>query len=121
MKLTVKAGGVPGGSKGSPLQYVAKLVGAEQKSGFNGKPGLLWQFEVVSGPFAKSKAAGMTDLEPTAANKTGRFLAGITGKPLVVEQEIDLQAFVGKTYLIGVEMTDKGGSKVVSVSAPPTA
>jgi hypothetical protein len=113
MKLTVKAGGVP------PNSYIAKFKGVEQKPGFEGKPGLLWTCEVASGPFTGSKATGFTPLEPTAANKCGRFLAGIVGKMPGLGESVDLSAYVGKPYLIVVEATDKGGSKIVSITAPP--
>lgn len=113
MKLTVKAGGVPPGA------HTAKFLGVEQKESKFG-PGIVWKFEVVSGPYAKAKTSGMTGIEPTAQNKCGKFLAGIMGKPLSVDQEIDLQSYVGKMYLVVVEPTDKGGSRITSISLPPT-
>ena len=111
MKLTVKAGGIPAGS------YIAKLLGVEQKQTAYGD-GLLWQFEVVSGPNAGAKVSVMTGLEPTAQNKCGRILSGITGKPLSVGQDIDLATYFGKSYLIVVEKNDKG-SRITAVSTAP--
>jgi hypothetical protein len=113
MKLTVKPGGVPPGS------YIAKFVGFEEKPGFEGKPGLLWTCEVASGPFTGSRPTGFTPLEPSAGNKCGRFLAGVLGRMPGVGETTDLTPCVGKPYLIVVEATDKGGSKIVSITAPP--
>jgi hypothetical protein len=112
MKLTVKAGGVPTGS------YVAKFAGVEQRDHAQYGPGLLWQFEIVSGPNAGAKATGMTGTVPTTQNKCGKFLAGVTGKPLAVGESIDLTPFVGTRYLIVVEQAEKG-SRIVSITAPP--
>jgi hypothetical protein len=113
VKLTVKSGGVPPGS------YIAKFVGVEQKDSSYG-PGLIWTFEIVSGPNAKGKATGMTGTEPTPANKCGKFLAGVTGKMPGVGESVDISLFIGKRYCIVVEATEKGGGKIVSVTAPPT-
>jgi hypothetical protein len=114
MKLTVKSGGVPPGS------YVAKFKGVEPKESKFG-PGLLWAFEVASGPHAGAKATGFSQTDPTANNKCGKVLAGILGKMPGVGESVDLSAYVGKPYLIVVEKTEGGGSKIVSVTAPPTA
>lgn len=112
MKLTVKAGGVPAG------KHVVKFQGLEQKAGFNGKAGLLWQFEVAVGPNAGGRVSGMTDLKPKPTTKCGRFLVGILGRPLKVGETVDLTPYLGKLYTIGVEQTDKG-SRVVGIEAGP--
>jgi hypothetical protein len=112
MKLTVSAGGVPPGS------YVADFQGVEAKESQFG-PGLLWTFNVVGGQHPGAKATGMTTNKPTPQNKCGKFLAGVTGKALAVNDTVDLAPFVGKRYMIVVEGTDKGGSKVTTVMSPP--
>ena len=56
----------------------------------------------------------MTPCDPSPSNKCGKILQGITGKPLVVGECIDLDQYVGKLYLIEVVEAEKG-SKVVSV------
>jgi hypothetical protein len=114
MKLTVTAGGVPPGS------YIAGFLSMEPKESQHG-PGLLWTCEVASGAYAGAKPTGMTGPKPTPTNKCGRFVAGITGKALTLSETVDLTPYVGKLYLIVVEATDKGGSKIVSITAPPTA
>jgi hypothetical protein len=114
MKLTVTAGGVPPGS------YVADFKALEQKDSQFG-PGLLWTLEVASGPHAGAKATGMTGTKPSPANKCGKFLAGIMGRMPAVGETVDVTPFIGKRYLIVVEATEKGGSKITSITAPPTA
>jgi hypothetical protein len=114
MKLTVSAGGVPPGS------YIATLKSVEAKDSQFG-PGLIWTCEVASGGNAGAKATGMTGTKPTANNKCGKFLAGIMGRMPSVGETIDLAPHIGKRFLIVVEATDKGGGKIVSITAPPTA
>lgn len=113
MKLTVKAGGIPAGS------HFAKFEGVEQSQSKHGE-GLKWKFTVTSGQYAGVGVSGFTSDAPTTGNKCGRFVKGLTGKALTVGEAIDLNACVGKSYLIIVELTDKGGSKVVDVKLPPT-
>jgi hypothetical protein len=114
MKLTIKAGGVPAGS------YVARFLGVEQRDYPQYGPGLLWQFEIVAGPHAGGKVNAMSSPDPTAANKCGRILAGIMNKLPGVGESVDLSTYVGKSFLVIVEQSDRG-SRITAVTAPPTA
>lgn len=114
MKLTVSSGGVPAGS------YLSKFVGVERITNDFG-PGLVWQWEVVSGPHAGQKVTRITTVSPTPKNVCGKMLAGVIGKPLSAGEEIDLSACVGKNYLTVVAETDRGGSRVESVTSAPVA
>jgi hypothetical protein len=54
---------------------------------------------------------GISDREskPTTKNKTGRWLAAISGKPLTVGTAVDPTQYIGKRYLLIV--SDGGGGK----------
>lgn len=110
--LKVSAGGVPVGS------YLAKFVGVEATNNEYGD-GLRWLFEVVSGPQKGVKTSRITSQSPTPKNACGKMLSGITGKPLTPGEDVALEAFVGKTFLVMVGPTDSGGTRVDSVSPPP--
>jgi hypothetical protein len=47
------------------------------------------------------------------------MLAGMTGKPLVPGEKVDLASFVGRNFLIVVAATDNGATRVETVAAPP--
>jgi hypothetical protein len=116
MKLKVSAGGVPAGA------YSAKFLGFEAVPNDPTKgygAGIRWQFEVVAGQHTGSKAGRITNATPTAKNACGKMLSGLTGKALKPGEEVDLGQFVGKVYLIVVQDSDGGGSRVETVSVPP--
>lgn len=113
MILTVSNGIVPAGS------YSATFDGVEIKASAFG-PGLSWQFTVASGPYAGSKVTAMTPQSPTHSNKAGRFVSGLLGRALQTGEQLDLSQCRGKKYLIVVAQTEKGGSKVETVTALPT-
>jgi hypothetical protein len=110
--LKVSAGGVPAGS------YLAKFVGVEATNNEYGD-GLRWVFEVVNGPNKGAKTSRITSQAPTPKNACGKMLGGITGKTLTPGEDINLDSFIGKTYLVMVINTDGGGTRIDSVSAPP--
>ena len=114
MKLQVRSGGVPAGS------YIGRFVGAEPTETKLGKA-LRWTWEVLSGPHVGAKASRITPPEPTTRNACGRILSGITGKVLTTGEEHDPQTYVGRTYLLVVAACDGGGSRVETVTLPPTA
>ncbi len=114
MKLIVRSGGVPGGS------YIGKFLGVEPTETKLGKA-LRWTWEVASGPHAGAKASRITPTEPTPKNACGRILSGITGKSLVTGEEVDPQSFLGRSYLLVVIDCDGGGTRVETVTLPPTA
>lgn len=47
------------------------------------------------------------------------MLAGLSGKPLIPGEDHDVEAYVGKKFIIVVVNTDSGGTRVESVSPPP--
>jgi len=112
MKLTVSSGGVPAGS------YLSKFVGVDDITNDYG-PGLVWEFEVVTGPQAGHKATRITTVTPTQKNACGKILSGVVGKPLTAGEELDVSASVGKTFLVVVGETDRGSTRVESVTPAP--
>lgn len=113
--LRVSSGGVPAGS------YMAKFLGVEETHNDEYGAGIRWLFEVISGPHKGGRPPRITSDRPTLKNGCGRMLAGITGRPLVPDEDIDLDLYIGKTYLVVVVNTESGGTRIESVSPPPVA
>jgi hypothetical protein len=114
MLLKVSAGGVPVGS------YVAPFKGVETTTNEYGD-GLRWWFEIPAGPHAGCKVGRITANRPTLKNSCGKMLAGITGKQLATDLEVDLTAYIGKMYLLIVAEGKNGGTYVDAVTQPPTS
>lgn len=81
---------VPAGS------YVAKFVDVEPINNDYG-PGLEWRWEIVSGPHAGQMVKRTTSNQPTTKNICGQIIAGLKGKPLSANEDINLSEFVAKT------------------------
>jgi hypothetical protein len=116
MKLKVTSGSVPAGA------YTAKFLGIESipddpARGFG--EGLRWQFEVLTGPHKGARTSRITTATPSLKNACGKMLQGVTGKSLASGDEIDLEAFVGRNYLVVVQATESGATRVETASAPP--
>ena len=112
MKLSLSTGGVPAGS------YVARFLGVEPTEPNQFGAGFRWKFEVVTGPHAGARVSRITGTKPTLKNQCGKMLIGVSGKSALGE-EIDLNAYVGRNYLIVVVQRSEGGSSLDSVSMPP--
>jgi hypothetical protein len=78
-----------------------------------------WRFEIASGPHQGGKASRITTPAPSLKNACGKMLAGLTGKPLTPDEQVDLAPFVGRNFLIVVAAAEGGGSRIETVSAPP--
>jgi hypothetical protein len=115
VKLKVSSGGIPPGT------YAAEFVGVEAQEANEYGAGLKWTWRIISGPHAGATATRITGPAPTRANACGKILAGLLGRPLAEGEDVDTTALKGRRYFIVVEATEKGGSKVANVSAPPTA
>ncbi len=116
-KIVVQSAGVPAGS------YLAKYTGVEAQPAdpLRGMgEGLRWAFEITNGPNAGKKTSRITGIAPTPGNACGKVLSGLLGKPLATGDEIDLDALVGKSYLVVVGAGPNGGAtRVESVTLPP--
>jgi hypothetical protein len=116
MKLKVCGGGVPAGA------YAGKFLGiepipADPIRGFG--EGLRWQFEVLTGPHKGARTSRITTTKPSLKNACGKMLQGVCGKTLMLDEEVDLEAFVGHNYLVVVQATENGAARVETVSTPP--
>jgi hypothetical protein len=112
MKLTVKPGAVPPGS------YRAHLAAVESTQHDQYGPGLRFVFVVADGLFAGLEAGRTTGCVPTPRNALGRLLAGLLGRNLTIDEDVELEELIGRDYLIVVAETETGGSRVEAVSVP---
>jgi hypothetical protein len=116
MKLTVSAGGVPAGN------YVAKFKGIEPYQDKENKygEGLRWTWQVEKGPHAGQTASRITGCSPSPKNACGKILSGLLNRPVQPSEEVDINDFVGKSYLIVVGAAESG-TRVETVLEATTA
>ena len=115
MALIVSAGGVP------PGQYPAAFKGWSQKNNVYG-PGLQFEWQITSGDNAGQKASCMQPM-PSTANKCGRLLGRMFGRPLKAAEDVEaaLTGLVGKPFMVTVEQSKSGASMVADAIPIPTA
>jgi hypothetical protein len=108
-----------------PANYVATFEGTEEMPphpDYGESCKLV--FRVKGGPHDGKRTSVIVstgeDKPATPANKLGRMLSGLTGKPIECGVEIDVEEYVGQTYFIKVEDTPNGKSTAVSgIMKPP--
>ena len=115
MKLTVSPGGP------SPGSYLADFDGVEPTMHEQFGPGLRWRFRVVDGPQSGSIASRVTGQRPTPGSGCGMTLAALLGRPLVANEEIDVESLIGRRYMITVAPTSKGYGRVQAIMMMPVA
>lgn len=108
-EVSVGGGCVPAGF------YRAKFVGVEPTEHEEYGAGLKFVWEVVVGEHAGQQATRITSDKPTPKNAAGRMLAGLTGVTLKPGFKIDLAPCVGKEFLLQVEETQQGSTRVSTV------
>jgi len=111
MLLKVTPGGVP------PGNYQAKFEGVEPTENDKYGKGWRWKFAITSGPLAKQTVSRVTGLTPSLKNGCGKMLSGLSGHPLQLDEEVDPDQYIGRSYLIVVIACDTGGSRVETVIA----
>ena len=101
MKFTIQESGGDGVPAGTYQAEFAEFNHELETS--NGKA-IRWAFTTDDG----RTVSGLSDREspPTTKNKTGRWLAAISGKPLTAGVEVDPTDYIGQRYLLIV--ADKG-------------
>jgi hypothetical protein len=115
--LTVSEGGVPPGT------YAATFLGVEaqpenKERGF--PPGLRWRFKIAGGSMTGQVASRVTGPAPSPKNSCGKILAGLLGRQLSPQEQIDPEKLVGQQFTIVVAAGQMGGSRVEAVApAPP--
>jgi hypothetical protein len=65
-------------------------------------PGMSWDFEIVRGPYAHKIAGRVTSPASTSRNACGALLTGLIGRPLRVDETVDIDAFKGQTFQIAL-------------------
>ena len=114
MKMTVTTGGDPVPVGG----YEAAFAGLEQTEHPEVGPGVAWRFRILTGDQRDRIATRVTGESPSLKNAAGRLLSAITGAALAAGQEVDLQEFVGREFMISVEPSPSGqGTRVGAVIA----
>jgi hypothetical protein len=131
MKLTMTDGGDKYGAP--PGLYRAKFLGARADTHPDYGPGLKWEFEIVDGPSAGRVVSRTTQSSPTLKNGCGKMLQMLTGGVASLNQELDLDVYVGRVYEVMVEINSTGngtrvgsvkptnGQKPAPTAAPPPA
>src|SRR5262249_8963091 len=112
MKLTVSDATVPAGT------YVAQFAGVEPKQRKEYGDGLCWKFRISQGPESGKTALRFTGAILSPNSACGRLAAGLLGRPLKQDEEIDFASFVGKSFLIAVEPAQKDGLTRVAAVTP---
>jgi hypothetical protein len=115
VKLKVSPGSVPLGN------YAAQFSGIESTTNERYGEGLRWKFVVSQGPQAGQVASRVTGLKPSPKNGCGKMLTGLVGRPLDLEEEIEVDQYIGRSYLIVVAPSENGGSKIDTVIPAPPA
>lgn len=107
----VVASGVPAGNYRATFDGV-EIQPANAEKGY--AEGIRFKWKLLEGPHAGAIASRVTGSSPTATNACGKLIAALLGRPLALGEAIDLQSYVGKTYLIIVEQSQGGGTRVAS-------
>lgn len=109
MKLEVSSTGPPEGT------YSASFAGVEQCQHSEFGQGLRWKFFVVQGDHAGQVASRVTGVKPSRENACGRVLSSLLGRELTIGEHVELEDFVGRTYLVTVAPAKNGGTRVESI------
>jgi hypothetical protein len=95
--------------------YRGKFSGIEPTEHEEYGAGLKFTWTVVGGDHNGEQATRITSDKPTPKNAAGRMLAGLTGLTLKPGTKVDLGPCVGKEFLLQVEETQQGSTRVSTV------
>ena len=115
MRLKVSDASVP------PGNYTAQFSNLETTQHKEYGDGLCWKFRISQGPQTGKTALRFTGRTASPNSACGRIVAGLLGRPLEPDEEIDVDSYVGKTYLIVVEQAQNGMTRVEAVTPITTA
>jgi hypothetical protein len=107
---------------GAPADiYFGKFLGispfkgdGKPRIGRDGKPmgeAVEWQWEIIEGEHAGKIVGRLTSTMPTTKNAAGTLLAGVAGRVVQVDEDIDPNAFVGCMYQIVVSVSKDNPNK----------
>ena len=108
MAFVMKAAGVPIG------QYRARFSKWEQSVHEQYGDRLLFEFEIVDGEHAGASSSRFCSAKLTPKSALAKIASGLAGKKLEPGDSFDPDTYVGRTYLIIVEETESGATRVAS-------
>lgn len=109
MGFTIKSNELPVGV------YDAKFVGIERTTHPEFGDGLRFEWCISGGKCNGKSAYRTTGTTPTPRNGAGKMLAALAGTSPIDGLSIDADEFVGKTYVVVVEATESGSTRVGSI------
>lgn len=104
-----------GGSTVPAGAYRASFVDVEPTEHEEFGSGLRFIFKVIGGDHDGEFATRITSDRPTPKNAAGRMIAGIEGNGLSPGMQVDLTSHVNEEYLIQVEETKNGSTRIGAV------
>jgi hypothetical protein len=75
------------------------------------EPGIEWQFEITDGPQAGQIVGRITSAVPTTKNACGTLLAGLVGRLVQPDEEVDPDQYRGRTYQIVIAHSKESPEK----------
>lgn len=105
-----------------PGHYIATYNGVELHPVKKGTPeegvAYKWTFTITEdGDYRGRRITDLSDnVNPTTANKLGRLLCGLAGKPLAVGTQVDPKDYVGGTYMVIVAPNKAGKPAIYTIS-----
>ena len=116
MQLTMKAE-VPEG------EYLGKLVSVDEWNENVDKygPAIRFAWVITRGDYEGQEVSRITGTRVTKKTALGKLLRGLKGASIEPGEQIDPTAFIGREYVLRVEETESGATRVASVISPPTA
>lgn len=76
--------------------------------------GLRFEFEVIEGEHKGMRACRYTSADPTPRNAAGRMMADLAGVKVANGVSVDLDACIGRQYMIVVREGEGGRTRVES-------
>jgi len=111
--LTMKASGVPVGG------YEAEFVEWEQSVHEQFGDRIGFRFRVIGGAHDGTETTRFTGAKLSPKSALAKVLSGLAGQKIEVGDSVDPDKFVGKRYMVVVEETESGATRVESIL--PTA
>ncbi len=111
MKYSMTQAGVPVGSYTATFTSVEEYTANAEQYG----AGIKFTFTIVGGPHDGSEASRICSQKASAKSNLTKIVQGLNGGPLAAGEEIDLDKFIGQKYLVIVEETDSGATRVGTV------
>lgn len=108
-------------------RYRARFVGTEDREPFQGEsrfgnkdsgPRMAWVFEVLDGEHRGKKIVPETGCQTSPRSKCAAMLRGLVGANLAVGQQVNVESYVGKTYMLKIDVnpdSDKGNLHVADM------